>query len=78
MKLGGRAVGGGIVNREYQEMSYHVVMRVYGVNSDGIRPIVLRHEQEWQQEVSFTPEKTMENQKVEFLLYKNGETEPCL
>jgi len=68
----------GIVNMEYREMSYHVVMRVDGVNSDEIGQVVLQHEQECQQEVSFTPEKMRGNQKVEFYLYKNGETEPCL
>ena len=65
----------GIVNHEFQEMSYRAVVRMDGVNSDEIGPVVLQHEQEWQQEVSFTTDKTGENQKVEFLLFKEGEAE---
>jgi uncharacterized membrane protein len=65
----------GIVNHEFQEMSYRVAVRMDGANSDEIGPVVLQHEQEWQQEVSFTPKKTGGNQKVEFLLFKEGEAE---
>ena len=37
--------------------------------------MVLEHEQKWGGEVSFVPEVASENQKVEFLLYKEGETD---
>ena len=39
-------------------------------------PIVLADKAKWEQEVSFSPSKTGDNQKVEFLLYKGGELAP--
>ena len=56
----------GIVNHEYQVMSYRVVIRVDGVKNEEIGPVVLEHEEEWEQAVSFIPEKTGENQEIEF------------
>ena len=66
----------GIVNHEYQVMSYRVVMRIDGMKNEEIGPVVLEHEEEWEQEVSFIPGKMGENQGVEFLLFKEGEDEP--
>ena len=40
-------------------------------------PIAIRNEGEWEEEIGFIPKIAGENQRVEFLLYKNGETEPC-
>lgn len=67
-----------IVNHEYQEMGYRVVVRIDGMVIEEIGPVVLEHKEKWEQEVSFIPEKAGENQKVEFLLFKQGEVEPCL
>ena len=66
----------GIVNHEYQVMSYLVVIRIDGIQNEEIGPVLLEHEEEWKQEVGFIPEKTGENQGVEFLLFKEGEGEP--
>ena len=44
-----------------------------GVKHNGIGPIVLPHEGKWEQEVCFTPVNVGEKQKVEFVLYKDGE-----
>jgi len=66
----------GIIKHEYQEMSYRVVVRINGIQNGEIGPVVLEHEQEWKQEVSFIPGKAGENQEVEFLLFKEGEVEP--
>ncbi len=65
-----------IVNREHQEMNYRLVVRIDGMEYDEIGPIVLAYEEQWKQEVSFIPEKAGENQKVEFLLFKEGEEKP--
>jgi len=62
----------GIVNHEYEEVSYRVEVRIGGVTNKEIGPVVLTHEEKWEQEVSFTPSRVGENQKVEFLLYKRG------
>lgn len=66
----------GIVNCEYQKMGYRVVVRIDGMQNVEIRPVVLEHEEQWEQEVSFIPAKAGDNQKVDFLLFKEGKLEP--
>ena len=68
----------GIVNHEHEPVSYRVEVRVGGVENNEVGPVVLEHEQKWEGAVSFTPDKAGDNQKVEFILYKGGETVPCL
>lgn len=64
----------GIVNREYRETSYRVEITIDGRNYSEIGPVVLAHDETWEQEVSLRPEKAEEQQKVEFLLYKGKES----
>lgn len=64
----------GIVNREHQETSYRVEITIDGRNYSEIGPVVLAHDEMWEQEVSLRPEKAEEQQKVEFLLYKGKES----
>ena len=59
-----------IVNHESGEMSYRMEVVIDGVKDREIAPIVLADKQKWEQEVSFSPSKIGDNQKVEFLLYK--------
>jgi len=40
--------------------------------------IELEHDEKWEGVVAFTPDTTGNNEKVEFLLYKNGEAKPSL
>ena len=68
----------GIVNREYETASYQVEVRINGTKNSEVGPVVLEHGEEWIQEVSFTPVIAGERQRVEILLYKNGELEPYL
>jgi uncharacterized membrane protein len=68
----------GIVNNEYETVNYRVEVRIDGVKNNEVEGITLEHEERWENGVSFTPEVAGENQKVEFLLYKDGETEPYL
>ena len=65
-----------IVNREYREMSYRVVVTIDGVENNEVGPIALAHEEKWEQEVGFRPAKLGERQKVEFILYKDGQPGP--
>lgn len=67
----------GIVNNEYEMVTYRVEVRIDGVKNNEVEGITLRHEEKWENEVSFTPKVSGDNQKIEFLLYKNGHTEPC-
>jgi len=61
----------GIVNHEYQETSYRIEIFIDGRNNSEIGPVVLAHDETWERGVRLQPEKAGEQQKVEFLLYKN-------
>ena len=68
----------GIINHEGKEVSYRVEVAIGGKKSAEVGPVVLADEQKWEREVGFIPAKPAENQKVEFMLYKDDEAEPCL
>ncbi len=65
----------GIVNHEYGDVSYRLEITIDGKKHGEINQIVLGQEEKWERGVFFTPVKAGKNQKVEFVLYKNGE--PC-
>lgn len=67
-----------IVNHEYETVSYRVEVRINGAKNNEVEPIVIENDEKWMQEVSFVPQIAGEKQKLEFLLYKNGETKPYL
>lgn len=65
----------GITNNEHQDMSYHVAVTSAESLITGYGPVKLQHGQTYEQEVDiilFTPG---EAQKVEFLLFREGENE---
>jgi len=66
----------GIINHEGQETSYYIEVMIDGVKNGELGPLVLANEGEWEEEVSFVPQVAGDGQKVEFLLYKNVESEP--
>lgn len=66
----------GVINREREVVSYRVKVEVNGVSVSEIGPLTLAHDGKWEEMVSFTPDSIGNNQKVEFLLYKSGESEP--
>lgn len=68
----------GIVNHEYEQVSYRVEVRLDEAANKEIGPVVLAHEEKWEQEVSFIPTRVGEDQKVEFVLCKHGQQEPHL
>ncbi len=68
----------GIINREYETVSYRVEVRIDGVRDNQTGPLELEHDEQWEEIVSFTPDRAGDNQKVEFLLYENGGSEPDL
>lgn len=63
----------GISNQEQIAVSYRVEIKIDGVTNGELGPIALNHNEEFEQMVTFTPDKAGENQKAEFLLYKQGE-----
>ena len=66
----------GIVNHEHQVTSYSIEVKIDGERVQEIGPVSLAHEEKWDEPVTFVPSKAGEDQKVEFLLYKNDESEP--
>lgn len=66
----------GIVNNEYETINYRVDITVDDIKNKEISVGELAHEEKWQEMVSFILDKTGDNRKVEFWLYKNGEIEP--
>ena len=68
----------GIVNREQETASYRSEVRIGGVKDSETESIVLEHNQKWEGHVSFTLWVAGENQKVEFLIYKDGDSQPYL
>ncbi|MBA7506258.1 hypothetical protein ES706_04939 [subsurface metagenome] len=68
----------GIANHEYETVSYRIEVRINGTRNNEVKPIVLEHNEKWEEIVSFSLSEPGEDQKVEFFLYKNGEVEPCL
>ena len=68
----------GVMNHEQTETTYTVKVIIDGVNNRVLPMITLAPEQKQEQVISFTPAKVGANQKVEFLLFKNAETEPYL
>ena len=66
----------GVVNHEYDEVAYRIVVRLDGETVGTMEGIGLEHEEKWEQNFTFTPNKTGEKLKLEFLLYKEGGDEP--
>lgn len=76
-----------IVNHEYQPTSYRVTMTIDGEPADifygdkniaELGPIELADEEKWEGEIGFVPQHAGDNQKVEFSLIKNDESDPYL
>ncbi|MDD4986761.1 MAG: DUF1616 domain-containing protein [Dehalococcoidales bacterium] len=63
----------GIVNREQAVLSYRLEIRTDGVISGRIEGVQLGPDQKWEEEVAFIPDRIGDRQKVEFLLYRQGE-----
>ena len=66
----------GVVNREGQDAAYHVVVKLDGQSTDEIDGLVLGDGGRWEETVALLPTRAGNDQKVEFLLYKDGGSEP--
>ena len=67
----------GIINNEHEIASYRVVIKINGVKNNEVGPIVLDNGEKWERGATFVPQVAGKNQKVEFLLYKDRDIEPC-
>jgi uncharacterized membrane protein len=66
----------GIANSECEDVTYHVRISIGGTEVKAIEGIVLHDGEKWEDNVTLTPTEAGDNQKVEFLLYRDGESEP--
>lgn len=66
----------GTVNHEYRPVSYTAEVRMNGYVKKRLGPFELNHEEKKEESVSFSVYEPHENMKVEFLLFKNGESDP--
>ncbi len=68
----------GIVNHEYDNVTYKVVIFLDNITIGVLENIKLRHEEIWQQNYTFIPNKVGNRLKLEFHLYKEGIDEPYI
>lgn len=68
----------GIINHEGEPVTYRVEISIDGEESNEVAPVMLNDEEGWEGIATFTPDRTGDNQKVEFILYKDGEIKPSL
>jgi uncharacterized membrane protein len=66
----------GIANHEGEDVTYQVRIGLDGAELKVIEGMALHHGEKWEDNVVFAPVKAGDNQKVEFLLYRDGESEP--
>jgi len=66
----------GTVNHEYRPVSYTAEVRMDGYVKKQLGPFELNHEEKKEESVSFSVYQPHENLKVEFLLFKDGESDP--
>lgn len=65
----------GIINREGKSVTYRVEIMIDGVKNNEVGPVTLEHNEKWEVIAGFTPNRAGSNQKVEFLLYRQGQSE---
>lgn len=68
----------GIINQEHESKRYYVEVVIDGVKDNKVGPIALEQDEKWEEAIGFTPNEQGEDQKVEFLLYKDIESEPSM
>ena len=66
----------GTVNHEYRPVSYTAEVRMDGYVKKRLGPFELNHAEKKEESVSFSVYEPHENLKVEFLLFKDGESNP--
>ncbi len=66
----------GTVNHEYRPVSYTAEVRMNGYVKKRLGPFELNHEEKKEETVSFSVNEPHKNLKVEFLLFKDGGSDP--
>jgi len=60
-----------IVNRELQNVTYRIEIKIDGDSAGSIGPVTLKNNEQYSTIASFKPQNAGTHQKVEFLLFKN-------
>jgi uncharacterized membrane protein len=66
----------GVVNHEYEETTYNIVIRLDNESIATITDIKLGSEEKWERNFTFTPQNTGDKMKLDFSLYRTGMDEP--
>lgn len=66
----------GVINQEGEDSTYQVAVKIDGENMTTIDNLLLADDQRWEERVAIVPTHAGDDQKVEFLLYKDGGSEP--
>ena len=66
----------GVVNQEGEDITYQIAVTIDGENMDSIDNLSVADGEQREGRVAVTPTHAGDNQKVEFRLYKEGESEP--
>lgn len=66
----------GVVNHEYEEVAYRIVIKLDNETIGDIDGITLNHEMKWEEKYTFTPARAREKMKIEFLLLREDINEP--
>lgn len=65
----------GVVNQEHETASYRIEVKSSGTSNNVAGPLVLNQAEKWQETITFQPLAVGDKQKVEFMLYKSGQSE---
>jgi len=65
----------GIINHERDTVAYRMEVRIDGILYSEIGPVSLANNEGWEEVVVFVPDRAGAKQKVDFLLYRQGEKE---
>ena len=66
----------GIVNQEHEPVTYTAKVLIEEKENNSLGPITLEHQEKWEEKIGFTPSQAGENIKVQFLLYRDNQSEP--
>ena len=65
----------GIVNHEHQPVTYTAKVLIEEEENNSLGPITLEHQEKWEEKIGFTPTRPGKNIKVQFLLYRDNQSE---
>ena len=68
----------GIVNHEAKTTNYSIEIDISGMKVNEIGTLTLGVGEKWEHEVIFVPQNPGTEEEVEFILYKNGDTQPYM